>query len=80
MDDMPDRDEATEVRYEESQGSLIGSGESLLPAYHVALHEIEFLKDLEQRNLAYPFRSPEAEAELDEIRRELAEWRVLAEV
>jgi hypothetical protein len=79
MDDMPDWDAATETRYEESQGSLIGSGESLLPAYHTVVKEIEFLKDLEQRNLSYPFRSPEADAELEEIRRELAGWQVLAE-
>lgn len=71
MNDAPCRELAPE--------NLLGSGESLLPAYHVALGEIEFLREMEQRNLAYPFRSSEADAELFEIRRELAGWLVLIE-
>lgn len=65
----PDWDDQTENRYEDS---LIGSGESMLPAIREVASELAFLEELRERNLTYPVRSDEADAELAEIEREIA--------
>lgn len=66
---MDPRD-SDENYYEES---LIGSGESLLPAMREVEFELEVLEDLRRRNLAYPARSAEADEELHAIENEIAQ-------